>query len=456
MPCGSKGLAWKPDGSRLVWDQLRNNFVIWDVATADRVQVLEGSDVFGFTPKVDLVWSADGTQIAGFYQPPFSNSGAGSVRFWDANSGKVLRTVPLARVEDGKLNPSLTQIAGLKRTDEGSVQVSLLNSSDGTLIRTFDLKNFWTKLGYPQFEFSGDGSRLVVMGYELAGAAANPARLLKARVWETATGAVVRDVDHIDSNFDGEAHLNTDGTRLILLDGRSYSTAPATPNSELILLSDGSSSKLPGLIAPVTMTADRGKFTTLKDGALEVWDASQGTRLNRLALPATGQFRSDAVQTSSAGSLAAVLSRVPTGCELQLLNATSGAALRPLGRGSHQQLEVKLNLQASGPTAAYTLAGTAQINGLAFSVSGAGIVTSDSKVISNIDGDAVDAEWEKLHVNMDLKDSSNNIIWQIRSDEVRVTYNVSTGEKTADVLNGVIRGQAIPTDKYAFSFVNSR
>jgi len=76
---GLLGLAWSPDGSRIVTGDTNGNLTIWDLITGEIIRTLTGH-----TKRINAVaWNIN-DQIA-------SSSIDGTVRVWDAATGREIR-----------------------------------------------------------------------------------------------------------------------------------------------------------------------------------------------------------------------------------------------------------------------------------------------------------------------------------------------------------------------------
>jgi len=105
------GMAWSPDGERLVTADLRGTPQVWDLDTGEVVLRLVGHDV----ANNDVVWSPDGSRI-------YTNGEDGTVRTWDAASGEQLQQfdfgmegwIALALSPDGRWLAAAHNLRGMR------------------------------------------------------------------------------------------------------------------------------------------------------------------------------------------------------------------------------------------------------------------------------------------------------------------------------------------------------
>lgn len=105
------GMAWSPDGDRLVTADLRGTPQVWDLDAGEVVLRLVGHDV----ANNDVVWSPDGTRI-------HTNGEDGTVRTWDAASGEELQQfdfgmegrIALALSPDGRWLAAAHNLRGMR------------------------------------------------------------------------------------------------------------------------------------------------------------------------------------------------------------------------------------------------------------------------------------------------------------------------------------------------------
>ncbi len=82
--------GWSPDGSRVITRQFKRDALVWDTGTGKFLFKLDKSEGWGF------LFDADGKQIISYGQ---SNKDV-SVQFWDAESGRLVSSIPREKSED--------------------------------------------------------------------------------------------------------------------------------------------------------------------------------------------------------------------------------------------------------------------------------------------------------------------------------------------------------------------
>ena len=171
--------AYSPDGTRIVSTSEDGTSALWNAASADRIAVLEGHT----QPPQKAVWSGDGSRVVTIAQDytarvydgttgePVSVvtdpddyrlsdvvlSADGSVvvtagfvhqqvRFWDADDGSLLGTIPRSTVDAIALSPdnSLLLLA------EQSQGVELWSTADASLVASYpeDAQSYFTSAAF--------------------------------------------------------------------------------------------------------------------------------------------------------------------------------------------------------------------------------------------------------------------------------------------------------------------
>lgn len=172
-------LAFSKDGSRVVWKMPDGKTLKFaDAQTGNVIATF-----LGHTERVDAAAiSPDGSRIA---------SGAGfdekTIKLWEASTGRLLRTIPMASVNAMTFSPDGTKLlaGSFNKTAE------LWDVATGQRIRTFaHSASIWS------VAFSPDGTRI------LTGDAAD--RASKVWLWDVASGKLVQTLSgHTDSIFGG-------------------------------------------------------------------------------------------------------------------------------------------------------------------------------------------------------------------------------------------------------------
>jgi WD40 repeat protein/transcriptional regulator with XRE-family HTH domain len=333
-------LAFSPDGSLLASANWDRTVKLWKLASGHCVQTLEGH-----TELVHCVsWSADGATLAssGFdhtirlwdiqqgraravlqshcasvnslaFIPGsrhlLSGSDDGTLRLWEVVSGQCVRVLQgyAASLYDLAWSPDGTQLAS-SGTD---TQVTVWEVASG-MPRGVLCGHRWTVYGVG---WSPDGRRLASSGWDNA-----------VRLWEPATGTcvqILRDLDRPDTLFNGLSWSP---------DGEILASSAFSRGVLLWKVRAGSGHWIGGEIATwirrVVFSPDGTRLIGGgDDGHVYVWDASDGTLLQRLA-GHSGAVMS--VAWSPDGSLLASGGGSEDSGELVVWDASSGQYVRTL------------------------------------------------------------------------------------------------------------------------------
>jgi len=155
--------AVSPRGERLATADPFNYIDIWNMRTGERVTQITDCAASG-----KFSWTADGRFLA-------SGCGDGMIRFWDAASGQVSRTLP------GPQDMSFVAVSPDDKTlavVSGGDRVLLLDSATGAVKQTLR-----TPVGhFKELKFSPDSRKLATCNSDLAGSGRDN------RVWDLAAG----------------------------------------------------------------------------------------------------------------------------------------------------------------------------------------------------------------------------------------------------------------------------
>jgi WD40 repeat protein len=276
----AKILCFSPDGQRLAGIPHANvsTAKIWDVSTGQEVVCLEKHSSLRLT---SVCFSPDGSQLTSGYDD-------GSVRIWDAQTGRLIRS--LEGFADGA---SLLCFSVDGRR--------LAAASDAGMVKVWDAQTGRAALslegpagGISSFRFSRDGARLAVAGGE------------GVKVWDAQTGQRTPvfsghsgPVFSVDFSPDGRCLAGAGSAAIWILDahtGQEILTIPTGARSSICFSPDGTrlasaagdtvklwdthsgqetlSFKGPGrLVISVAFSLDGQRLTSASvDGTVKVWD----------------------------------------------------------------------------------------------------------------------------------------------------------------------------------------
>jgi WD40 repeat protein/DNA-binding SARP family transcriptional activator len=256
-PGGAPGVAYSPDGARLISIGQEGEARIWDAATGELLLTLSGAPE---TAGMDVAWSPDGRRAAGTW--------LGQAVVWDATTGAVLARMPgegAGQVNRVAFSPD-SRLVAVAKSDGVPKVWELLPEADGGLQVAERLALAGHGAPTEAVAFSPDGRRLATG--DVAG---------EVKVWDAVTGRELLNLTH-----GGIVHglaFSPDGTRLAAAgeDGRLLIWESAT--GQFLLSLPGRSG-----LYEAAYTPDGERIVTVhQDGSAWVWDADTGQPLLSLA-----------------------------------------------------------------------------------------------------------------------------------------------------------------------------
>jgi WD40 repeat protein len=345
-------LAYSPDGTLIATGDTDRTVQLWDAATGERLQVLEGHENWIRT----VAFSPDGTTLA-------SGSSDTAVRLWPINNGVA--------GESQELLGFNTTVWGVAFAPDNQTLAVALNDNTIQLLEVANPDNRRTFEGHTgrvfAVTFSADGSRL-------ASASADGV----ARLWDVASGETL-------TLFEGHVgwlrsvSLTPDGERLV--------TASYDSTARLWNVADGTTTATLfghlGLVVHSAISPDGNLIATVSaDGSVRLWQGDDGTALGILA---DGTGRVLAMAVDGTGEFAAAgtydgsvrLWRIETGEPVHFLtghqNWVRAVAFSPdgalLASGSDDRT-VRLWTVETGELYAQLTGHTSRIRWLSFSPTG--------------------------------------------------------------------------------------
>jgi WD40 repeat protein len=193
-------LEFSPDGSRILSSSEDGVLGLWNAftgASLGRIVTSNASEVMD-----GAAWSPDGTRIVGLFKD--------GVRMWRVDGGQELWSAPATADRCVRFSPDGRWIA--HGNSDGSI--SLRNSSDGRLIRSFERHQSAVK----SLVFSADGRRLFSGGADGT-----------VRVWDSRTGDELLQLHVMGDRLVWSIDLSEDGHTLAAADSDGIITLWKTP-----------------------------------------------------------------------------------------------------------------------------------------------------------------------------------------------------------------------------------
>ncbi|HLJ95203.1 MAG TPA: protein kinase [Gemmataceae bacterium] len=199
-------VAFSPDGKRLVSGG--DTVKVWDAQRDPRPRTLKGSDGYVTT---SLAFSPDGKRLASgsVVGPPWTASGPGEGKVWDAQTGQVLVTL---RGAFGSLayNPDGKRLAGASEDQMMNARsVKVWDAQTGQELLSLPFKGLGG--GRVSVAFSPDGRRVAASGGE-KGPGGGPGGPGEVKVWDAQTGQELLTVKH--TAYLARVAFSPDGKRL--------------------------------------------------------------------------------------------------------------------------------------------------------------------------------------------------------------------------------------------------
>lgn len=260
---GAMGLAYDPDGTRVIVASVDETPSVWDVTTGQELFTLEGHTARVLT----TAWSPDGTQIATAGEDT-------TARIWDASTGELIYTLsghedPIYSVA---FSPDSTRVA----TSSLDGTIRIWNSATGEL--SLALEQPGPSKGVA---WSPDGTKIA--------AGTNPVNGEGHLViWDSTTGEQTLDITLGNTRI-GTVAFSPDGGQIVvgLLEGQRAEVWD-TETSQLVWTLSGNTD----LVAGVAYNPDGTRIATASaDGTIRLWNTVDGQELFTLYGSSEGAVR---------------------------------------------------------------------------------------------------------------------------------------------------------------------
>ena len=239
-----QGVAYSPDGSRILTASSDHTVRIWDARTGVQLRVISGHTEWVQT----VQYSPDGTEIV-------TGSLDGTARTWDAHTGSLRRVL----VHAGPVGCARYSPDGTRILTAGNAMVRIWDAASGTQLAEFSGGHRRSCAVY-----SPDGTRLVM-----------PSDDKTARIWDARTGAQLAALSGHTDEVTG-ASYSPDGAQVVTAsDDGTARTWNARTGAPLFVLGGRQYQVWFAGYSPDGATI----ATTSTDKIVRIWDAVKGTQI---------------------------------------------------------------------------------------------------------------------------------------------------------------------------------
>jgi WD40 repeat protein len=228
------GMAFSSNGTRLITRSVRNNLVLWDARSGERIASIGSSDADNYS------FSPNGRQI-------FARSSNGSGELRDSDQGELLRAFPSASIKEYKFSTRGDRLA----TVTFNKAATLWNSTTGEKLADLGAED-----EVETIVFSKDGTRMSVGSNTTRGA-----------LWDAAAAKKLTDFE--DEEADSGGTFSADATRYVSLSPNNYATFWDAVSGKLVTSLGGEGASTDADVA----NDNRHVVTNSIASTASVWDA---------------------------------------------------------------------------------------------------------------------------------------------------------------------------------------
>jgi WD40 repeat protein len=248
-------IRFTPDGKRIV-ATTSTAIQVWDAASGKhlrRIDFAEGQFV------TCLCISPDGSEVASY-------EGAGTIRRYDLNTGRLLS--PRPGPESGGVGLAVSPTGAQLIAAGFDASVQTWSVEDGRSLRSFRTDG----KGWMAVRLSADGSRAAARSSDSS-----------VTIWDVSSGKKLKTLT---------ANLPWLGSHVLSHDGR-YCAADFA--NERVAIWDTASGKLiqslkPGYVSSVNISPDGRLLALLHDAVVEIWDVGRGKKQYAMAPPQGAKY----------------------------------------------------------------------------------------------------------------------------------------------------------------------
>lgn len=265
-------LAFSPDGTRLAGGVQDGTIRLWDTATGKELSVLdvEGSWVRGVS------FSPDGDLLAGAAASPRPRERPGRIALFDAQSGKVVRTLKGSAASGVAFSANGKLLIGTADGRPGLLK--LWDTDTGEVVRKLEDSGLDALAGVP-IALGADGKYVAGAG-----------RDGRVKIWDAATGKVVHSLIESDARTTEGCPVafTGDGKRLVAGSRKAIIVWDVETGKKLLMIDSAHANGVVGVFFGPNgkqlvsagnrphLAGEGANVTPVDDGEVKLWDAENG------------------------------------------------------------------------------------------------------------------------------------------------------------------------------------